>query len=654
MEAGVLTALKATIDAFDFAMAQSDRAKAEECAADLLRRWPSQGAILHAVAIALSRFDNSNIALIALRAACATSAVPAQWLVQLAIFERHQGSIDDALTAAEAAIAKDPCLVDAWLERAAIYLAREEPAAAAEAYDRAFALGASTFALHVNRSAIAVNFGQMDVALMHAEAAIACDPSSLVAQINAAMIEGPVRGYEVALARLETAGLACDDPSLHRARAATLLQLKHFDLALAVAEQAVAGDPQHPLGHELRLAALKSLGRDAEAIAIFDEPVVLALSAPRLLVHRAALKMDGGDREGARVLLRSALARDPGLAVAWFHLGEIADFDTEGADIGAMEGLLEGGARTAFDRVQLHFALGKAHLARDDYPRAIAHFGHGNIGKRRLIKYDVARDERMMANLAREFSAPVLAQVAPNANRSERPIFVLGMPRSGTSLVEQLLASHPAVYGAGELLAMAQAAAQRGSVARDEWPLLAARYLETAGADAGDAERVVDKLPLNFVYVGLIRILFPKARIIHCRRDAVDNGLSCYATLFDKGHEFSYDLTELGRFARAYTQLMDHWRATLPPDRFLEVDYEAIVADVETEARRLVAFCGLPWNDAVLRFYDTRRAVRTASQMQVRRPIYRTSINRALAFGSALDPLRDALAGRSPSMARRP
>ena len=128
----------------------------------------------------------------------------------------------------------------------------------------------------------------------------------------------------------------------------------------------------------------------------------------------------------------------------------------------------------------------------------------------------------------------------------------------------------------------------------------------------------------------------------------------CYTTLFDKGHEFSYDLTELGRFARAYTQLMDHWRATLPPDRFLEVDYEAIVADVETEARRLVAFCGLPWNDAVLRFYDTRRAVRTASQMQVRRPIYRTSINRALAFGSALDPLRDALAGRSPSMARRP
>lgn len=647
-------ALKDTVTAFDLAIAAGDRAEAEACAVDLLREWPSQGPILHGVATALAGLGaNDDVAHAVLVAACATPAVQAQWLVQLAILQWRHGDIDSALSGTEKAIAIDPSLVQAWLVRATVDLAREDAASAAEAFDRAFALGASSLALHIDRSAIAVNFGQMDVALVHAEAAVACDPRSLVAQINAAMIEGPTRGYNVALARLDGAALiAPNDASLYRARAATLIQLKRFEAALAVAEQAVTDDPEHPLGHELRLTALRALGRDAEALAIFDDPALLALGAPRLLVHLAALKMDGGDRKGSRELLRAALTRDPGLASAWFHLGEIADFDIAGSDIASMEGLLERGARTVFDRIQLHFALGKAHLARNDYTRAIAHFGQGNAGKRGLITYDVARDERLMADLAREFSASVLARVAPNANRSERPIFVLGMPRSGTSLVEQLLASHPAVYGAGELLSIAQAAAQRGSIGRDEWPLLAARYLETAGAHAGDAQRVVDKLPLNFVYVGFIRTLFPNARIIHCRRDAVDNGLSCYTTLFDKGHQFSYDLTELGRFARAYATLMDHWRAALPPDRFLDIDYEAIVADVETEARRLVAFCGLPWDDAVLRFYDTRRAVRTASQMQVRRPIYRTSVNRAAAFGSALDPLRDALAGRSASLVR--
>jgi hypothetical protein len=164
-------------------------------------------------------------------------------------------------------------------------------------------------------------------------------------------------------------------------------------------------------------------------------------------------------------------------------------------------------------------------------------------------------------------------------------------------------------------------------------------------ARAGTAERIVDKLPFNFLYVGFIRLFFPNARIIHCRRDPLDRALSCYTTLFGDGNDFSYDLTDLGRYSRAYLTLMEHWRAIMPPDRFIEVDYEAIVADVETEARRLIAFCGLPWHPSITTFYDTRRTVRTASRLQVRQPIYRTSVNRAAVFGAALDPLRDALAG---------
>jgi hypothetical protein len=226
------------------------------------------------------------------------------------------------------------------------------------------------------------------------------------------------------------------------------------------------------------------------------------------------------------------------------------------------------------------------------------------------------------------------------------------MPRSGTSLVEQVLASHPAVFGAGELPALGLIAAARGATPRDAWPTLAAQYLHAAEARAGNALRIVDKLPLNFANAGFIRLLFPNARIIHCRRNAVDNALSCYTTLFNEGNEFSYDLVDLGRFARAYAQLMDHWRASIGPDRMLEIDYEAVVGDLETQARRLVAFCGLPWDAAVLRFHQTPRSVRTASKMQVRRPIYSSSVDRAAAFGDLLDPLRAALGQTRPKNSR--
>jgi tetratricopeptide (TPR) repeat protein len=534
-------------------------------------------------------------------------------------------------------------MIEAWLERATLHLARAELAAAAQAYDHASALGAATFALHYNRSVIAAKFGELELALRHALAAVAVDPGSLLAQVNAAVIEGPVRGYETALARLDAAALlGARDPSLQRARAQTLFKLTHFEQALAAAEGSIAIDPLHPLGYELRVVALKALGRDAELFAAVSTPGIAAPSA-RLLVHRAVLEMEAGHSGGAPALLRAALGREPHLAWAWFNLAEVAGCDGDGADIAAMERLLERDDLTANDRVLLHFALGKAHLTGGDHASAFPHFDRGNALKRGLLAYDVAQDERAMLELAREFPAAALSQGNPSANFSERPIFIVGMPRSGTSLVEQLLASHPAVFGAGELPALPDLLPQCRLLDRAAWPSLAACYLKTAGAHAAEAERIVDKLPLNFLNVGLIRMLFPNARVIHCRRDSVDTGLSCYLTLFDEGHEFSYDLTELGRFTRAYEPLMEHWRNALPADRFLDIDYEALVTDTEHAARRLVAFCGLPWDGSVLRFYQTQRAVRTASKLQVRQPIYRTSVNRARAFGSALDPLRAAL-----------
>jgi Sulfotransferase family len=229
------------------------------------------------------------------------------------------------------------------------------------------------------------------------------------------------------------------------------------------------------------------------------------------------------------------------------------------------------------------------------------------------------------------------------------------MPRSGTTLVEQILASHPMVHAAGELKRLQilsdgidgfpQSAASLNAA---QLKALGEAYLGFVALMAAGQRYVVDKMPSNFTNAGLIRLVLPDAQIIHCRRDAVDTCLSCYTKLFAGEQAFAYDQTELGRFHRAYQALMAHWRTVLPASHFLEVDYEAVVEDLEHEARRMFDFLSLPWDERVLRFYDTKRPVRTASVNQVREPIYRTSAGRWRKHAAHLQPLLGALGRFGP------
>jgi hypothetical protein len=229
------------------------------------------------------------------------------------------------------------------------------------------------------------------------------------------------------------------------------------------------------------------------------------------------------------------------------------------------------------------------------------------------------------------------------------------MPRSGSTLVEQILASHPLVFGAGELYDLPNAVARLGVAAPypDFIPRLSGEQLRALGAAyladvvplAPEAARISDKMLSNFVYVGLMHLALPNARIIHVRRDPVDTCLSCFAKLFAGPLPFTYDLGELGRYYHAYASLMDHWRRVLPSGVMLEVQYEDVVGDLEAAARRIVAHCGLEWDAACLAFHRHRRPVRTASLTQVRRPIYRASLGRGQSYGEFLAPLLAALQG---------
>jgi hypothetical protein len=259
-----------------------------------------------------------------------------------------------------------------------------------------------------------------------------------------------------------------------------------------------------------------------------------------------------------------------------------------------------------------------------------------------------------MAAIAERFDAALLERLTGRGARGHRPIFVIGMPRSGTTLVEQVLAAHPQVHGAGELRLMGEIIAGE----EEGFPAWASRmdgadcarlgqaYLDSLPPAPAGRTRTTDKAVSNIEAMGLIHLCLPDAAIVHVRRDARDAALSCFATRFTDGQDFACDLGELGRYWRAYERLMDHWRAVLPEGRMLEVDYETLARDLEPQARRLVAHCGLDWDEACLRFHDSGREVRTASAAQVRRPIHTRSVGRWRRFEDRLGPLLEALGER--------
>jgi len=303
--------------------------------------------------------------------------------------------------------------------------------------------------------------------------------------------------------------------------------------------------------------------------------------------------------------------------------------------------------------VYLHFALGKCYDDIGDYGKAFPHFIEGCRMRRATFEYNPELNTEYFSEVKRVFDRTTIERLRGGGDPSHVPIFVLGMPRSGTTLTEQIIASHPEVHGAGELPDLTAIAKRliAGTTYPDNMLLLDPARLTDWGAEyvaglqrrAPDNQRITDKMPGNFLAVGLIHLMLPNAKIIHVKRNPADTCLSCFNTIFTSGQEYSYDLSELGRYYADYARLMEHWRQVLPDSAFLEVQYEDIVADQEVQARRLIEYCGLAWDDACLDFHKNKRAVLTASASQVRRPLYRSSVERWRNYEQFLTPLLNEL-----------
>ena len=435
--------------------------------------------------------------------------------------------------------------------------------------------------------------------------------------------------------------------------AAAYLQAGRLEEALELAREAVRLAPGDAEAHNMLGQVLQALGEFEHAIEAYRHAAALpGAGAEHARVNHAVLLMEKGLIPEAAAAFDSVLADYPRSVTAWTNRADLKKFAPGDPDIEVMKALLNSGPHPQKDRLALHFALGKALLDAGEDREAFEHFHAGNRLKRATLTFDVEATAAWMGRIAETFSEDLFKTLDKAGHPSARPIFVVGMPRSGTTLVEQILSSHPAVAAGGELSALQEMADAIPhypvDVGRFE-PVYFTRLGSAYGLQTGPlAERrrhLTDKMPANFLHLGLIRLILPNARIIHCRRDPVDTCLSCYTKLFTAEQAFTYDLAELGRFHLAYQALMAHWRAVLPAQNFIEIDYEALVADVETETHRLLDRLGLPWDPACLRFFENAHPVTTASVNQVRQPVYQGSAGRWRRYAAHLEPLLKSLAG---------
>jgi len=425
-------------------------------------------------------------------------------------------------------------------------------------------------------------------------------------------------------------------------------------------QQAVELEPTHAAAW-VGLGTVQVIaGRHEAALSAFRRALELDADDADALAGMGHVLKIVGDAEGAVAAYRRCIAAHPGDGLAHWALADFKTFQFDDQEVATMRGQLASAALPPEQRTAMLFALGTALDQRRDFDAAFECFRLGNALRRERQPYDVRQTAQFHDQLIEVFSREFLLERAGQGNPDPAPIFIVGLPRSGSTLVEQILASHHLVDGTYELAELDQLARAtgRGRPGGEAYPFtvrqlsagqafeLGSRYLERTRPYRGDAPRFTDKMPNNFAHVGLLALILPNARIVNVHRDPLDTCLSCYMQLFAHGQRFAYDLEDLGHYYLQYQRLMDHWHDVLP-GKILDLQYEELVGDFEAQLRRLLDYCGLPWDDACLRFHENRRAVRTASSEQVRRPLYSRIRPRWLDYEKHLGPLFDAL-GRTP------
>ena len=423
--------------------------------------------------------------------------------------------------------------------------------------------------------------------------------------------------------------------------------------AITACRRALNAKPDHPAVLNLLARLLRDTDDISAAIDYCRQALVQSPDAPDILNNLGIALLESGDLDGAADALSQAISAAPQTITTYINLASARKFKASDSEIVVMEKALVDLPLSDRNAIGLRYALGKVCDDIGEHERAFTLFSEGAAMKRQQVTYNEGGIMRLFERIQHVFTPEFVAEKAGLGDADARHVFIVGMPRSGSTLIEQILASHASVQALGEVKHLHNAilSLDEGFAPTMRYPELAhmidapqlaaiARHYHGAVPTLSAGKLVTtDKMLTNYYYVGLIYLLFPNARVIYSRRNAIDTCLSCYSKLFREDMAYTYDLGELARYHRKCTGLMEHWKKILPEGFILDVDYENVVGDIEAEAQRIVAHCGLPWDPACLDFHKNARTIKTASAAQVRRPLYASSVERWRRYGAAVDPL---------------
>jgi len=523
------------------------------------------------------------------------------------------GQIEDAVHHYRRMLELRPDLAEAHnnLGNALLSLRRFEEAATS--YRRALALRPNAPGAHANLGNALHALGRPQEALTHCRRALELEPDSA----EAALLKGNA-----------------------------LFDLGLLDEAAASYARALELEPGYTEAHIAAGKVLRQIGRIAEAEESCRKALELATDSCEALVLLGEIQADRGRFDDAEQLFRRVIAITPDQPEAWAGLARNRKMQPDAAWLAAAQRLL-GKSVGLGQEINLRYALGKYFDDVQDFDNAFSSYRLANeLKKRGAPRYDGARLARRVDQIIALYDADWLRRARAQGNESRRPVFIVGMPRSGTTLTEQILASHPHAFGCGELrfwhtaCVDYESSALRGVEGREAIAAAADKYLSLLAGFSADASRVIDKMPANFMNLGLIYAALPHARILHMRRNPLDTGLSIYFQILSNTHTYANDLGDIAHYFTQYSRLMAHWRATLADGTILEVPYEKLVADPEPWIREIVQFVGLPWDPRCLDFHETERTVITASNWQVRQRISTSATGRWRNYERYLGPLR--------------
>ncbi|HIO07065.1 TPA: sulfotransferase family protein, partial [Candidatus Poribacteria bacterium] len=523
---------------------------------------------------------------------------------------------------------------------------------AVQAYHRALEISPDDASTHNNLGDALKQQGRLEQAIQAYHRATEINPNYMKAHNNLGntfsqqgRLEEAVQAYHRALE------INPNDASTHNNLGNALQEQGKLELAIQAYRRSTEIDPNYLQAYNNLGNAFRQQDRSEEAIQAYHQAIGIDAGYAEAHYSLGNLLRELGRLEPAVQAYRKALSINPNDVATHYMLAKTKKHGSYDHEICAMEALLENPSITNPQKVDLYFALGKAFEDLKMYEKAFELFSIGNKDKRETVEYDISQDEDFFKRLMGTFSKPLLDRYSGCGFDDDTPIFILGMPRSGTSLVEQILSSHSKVYGAGELYDLRQTILTSNpkvahhrfpdhldQLNRNEFAQFGINYVKRLREYSHDARHITDKIPANFLYIGMIKLILPNAKVIHCQRNPIDTCLSCFKNCFALGHRFSYDLQELGRYYQLYKQLMSHWNEVLP-DYIFHFQYEDLIVNQEKQTRLLLEHCGLEWEESCLSFHQTERLVKTMSSPQVRRSLYSDSVGLWKKYETQLQPL---------------